>query len=488
MMLYFSIRRAVLAAAAFLALPVPICPAQPGPQPSPPVTFERTPESLLQNGSSAAALESYKGALAKAEQSGDKPALWTALMSIAWYEHETGRNREAIEYSNRALAVASELNDPFMIGRSLDWLGWSYSGLGMYQLAEQFYQNGVEVGAPHGKIVHVAVWGLAAQELGALHFKMGKVEQAKKEIEATTNFARKNHVSAGVAEGAAHLAEIALVQGRISEAESLAHEAVDAAVECACSPYNTARARTVLAKAVWERAKGDPAKEEAARLLIAETAAKNQATGVTTMAAEAKLLAAKAIPADKFQERYDLVREAFESLEALDSDRRGSAEAQLGGVLMENDQTELAETYIKHGYKVNREMFRKIDNAYILGDLASIRGLKNDRQKMYKDLQTSADRAEKMKALPLALETQTKIAEELLADGYDTLALEWNEKALENARKLIEAEKNSAVKQRYQAAEAALMEKIVSLQVTLRPGGKADPASPLDRQPAAESE
>ena len=413
--------------------------------------------------------ETFQRELEAAEKSGDKARLWSALMGMAWFDHETGRSRESIELSNRALEIGSELNNPFMIGRSLDWLGWAYSSLGMYELAEQFYTNAVEVGAPGGKVQHVAVWGLGLQELGALHFKMGRLDQAKKELEETTNFARTNGIDVGVAEGSAHLAELALAEGRLSDAETLAAEALAASLRCNCSPFNTARAQLMVAKIAWGRAKIDPAREPAARKLIEEALNRSEQSGVRTIAAESRLLAAHSIPVEQFQKRYDLVREAFETLESLEQERRGSAEAQLGRVLLDNDQTEMAEQYIKHGYKVNREMFRKIDNAYILGDLATIRGLSNDRAKMYKDLEAAAKRAEKMGTLPTALEMEQRLAAELERDGYDSLALDWAVQGLKTAQKLIEREKDPAAQHPFRTAEAALMEQIVSLEVRLNP-------------------
>src|SRR5262249_44144684 len=155
---------------------------------------------------------------------------------------------------------------------------------------------------------------------------------AKTLLEKTYRYASEHGIDAGVAEGGAHLAEIALSQGKYAQAEKLAKNAITAAGRCDCSPYNQTQARVVEAKAELERARFEPARiskvSEKLDILLADCERMQHKRCV----AETKLMISKTLPAEQFEERYKLVQSAFETLANAESELRGLAEAEVGRV------------------------------------------------------------------------------------------------------------------------------------------------------------
>ena len=68
------------------------------------------------------ALDDYESALQLAERNGDQGAAWQALVAIAllWSSRDY---RRAEEYCHRALRVAQAIEEPRLIGHSLNRLG-----------------------------------------------------------------------------------------------------------------------------------------------------------------------------------------------------------------------------------------------------------------------------------------------------------------------------------------------------------------------------
>ena len=399
----------------------------------------RRPFELFKAGESEAARRGFEAEFNAARSSGDKRRVWQAAMELAWFEDEISEHRKAIEHSNIALETASSLDDPFMIGRSLCWLGWAYSGLGLYPLAESFYQNAIEIGAPEGKIKHAHVWGLAQQELGAIRYKMGKVEEGRRLLLETYRYAQEHEVLAGVAEGGAHLAEIALQEGEYSQAEQFAKSAVTAARGCDCSQYNLSRARVVLLKTGLERARFDVPRGEELVKEVKSLMVDCERIKQPRCLAETKLLMSKLTAGDDFEKRYSLVQEAFEALSIAESELRGVAEAELGKMLLERQDSVLAEFYLKNGLQVSKDLFRKVDDAYITGELAHIDALKKNERARLEKLQQVVRDAKAARAWALALENEAQLAKALDDLGYTSLAIAALQGAGESAKQLIDA-------------------------------------------------
>ncbi|MFN8390453.1 MAG: tetratricopeptide repeat protein [Bdellovibrionota bacterium] len=413
---------------------------------------------LYEQGKVNEAEHAFAAALSAAEK-GDSPnELWETLIGYAWFLDEIGEHRRAIELSNKALGIAAQSENKFMIGRSLSWLGWAYTGLGLYELALDFYRNAVDVAAPGGKIEIVNVWGLSTQEIGALHYKMGRTKEGRPYLEKALSVARELKVGPGIAEGAAHLAELSLTEGRYEEAESLAREAFSAGEKCedGCTPYNTVHARVILAKVLFERAKLDPNRMADAQRAIRETLAAAEKAGLKRCVAESKLLLARSLPPPDFETRYALVTDAFDILATMESELRGTAESELGKLFLDNGETKLAEFYLKNGYRVNKELFRRIDNAFITSDEAVVSALNGDSQRSVKQLRKAFREAVDTKNLPAATEIAQKLSGTYLELGYATLALNTAKKGLQLLDELSQRTKDDAVLASYRARRADL--------------------------------
>ncbi len=432
---------------------------------------------LYRIGSVDEARAAFRAELDRAAMAKDKRMLWHAYMSVAWFEDEVSEHRNAIEHSNKALEIAAELNDPFMIGRSLCWLGWAYAGLGMYDAALAFYTNAAELGAPNGEIVHPHVWGLATQEIGAIKFKMGQTAEAKKYLKQTYTYATEHEIDVGIAEGGAHLAEIALAEGDYSNAEKFSKKAVDAAERCNCSPYNLTRARVVRAKAELERSRFEPTRIAKARDMFNDLLADCEKLEHKRCLAETKLLISKTLPADRFDERYTLVMSAFETLANAESELRGVAEVEAGRLFLETENVRLAELYVKNGIKVDESMLRKTDKAAAALTLAEIEGRLGNEPEKAAQLAEAIKAAKKNVALPLILEAELKLVELLDEQGYDRASLEEIDGALRSANRLIERNPAKSPERRhFEKVRLELSERRLKLGLALQ--REAPPPAP----------
>lgn len=399
---------------------------------SPPAfSQEKTPAALYFDGKIAEARASYKRALNRAVTSGQKQEVWQKNMAISWFEEQVGNHRKAIDYSNDALKVALLLEDDFRAGRSLCWLGWSYQSLGLYQLSLEFFEEAKKLGEDEsGNIKHVAVWGLATQELGALHFKMGNIETAKKFLHETYRFAEENKIKVGVAEGGRHLAEIALEEGELERARVYADAAFDAAVNGNCSPLNTTRAAVTRGRVILAESKIGRAKLAEAIDSLEDALRRAEKTNNRASIGEAKLLLSRTLPRKDFDDRYELVSDALRLLGNSENELRGTAEAELGRVFAANDQRSLAQFYLKNGFEINQDLFRNVNNAHVLVALARLEKVGAFRRSYLESLEKAATHAEAVGATPIAIAKQWELATALEKDGYYRLALKWARSAL----------------------------------------------------------
>lgn len=399
---------------------------------------------LYKKGQVTEAITALKDDLEDAVTLKDKNREWDGYMALGWMHDELGNHRKSIEFSNKALEVANGNKNPFQVGRSLAWLGTTYSSMGLYDLAIQFFQEAIEIGAPDGEIKLPHVWGLSSQELGYVYFKMGDVSEAKRLLEKTTNYARKNRIDIGVAEGGAHLAEIALHEGRYVDAKKLAEEAVEASERCQCSPDNTGRARYVLASVEYQLLKGKGEKGlQTIRKNAEDTLQFAEKTENKRVIAMTKLLLSRTYQKrSQVEKRRKLIEEALEIVEQGENELKGVATAELGRAYLKENEASLAEFYLENGLQINEKMFRAIDNAYITSDLASAAlELGAERQMLDRYLET-AKRAKSTSAIPLLFETQKKIYLYYDKLGFYQAAYEWAEKAQETAIQLLDQEKD----------------------------------------------
>lgn len=368
---------------------------------------------------------------------------WQALINLAWFEDEVGEHGRAVDYSNQALEIATDLRSDSMIGRSLSWLGWGYSHQGLYEMAEQFYINAVDLGAPGGKIRHPMIWGMSTQELGALKFKMGDVDAGIKMVEETFGFAKKHGVDIGVAEGGAHLAEMYLQKGNLGKAKEYADETAAAAERCSCGPLKISRAKLVLAKIAAERARTDARGISDAKGLAEQ--ARTYAVKISDphSEAEAMLLLARLEPAHNFSFRYDLVTKALELLTNKNSELRGLAELEVGHTLVDEGKPDLAKFYLKNGIRINKEMLRQVDKSFALVELAKVEGLKGDRREYLEKIESAYKAAKKSGSDRDAFESAQILAIEYSSLGYSKLSLKYAQAGLKILERMIQAETDS---------------------------------------------
>ena len=402
--------------------------------------IDQTAFNLYRAGKVEEARANFQQQLVDSELSLERSRLWQALINIAWFHGEIGEYRKAIEHSNKSLEIATSLNSPFHLGRSLCWLGMNYANVGLYELALHFYFRAREIGAPDGNIEIVGAWGLAQQEIGAIYYRMGDVVQAKIYLEETFEYARRHNISPGISEGGAHLAEIAITEGELPKAASLAEEAIATAEACGCSPQNLSRARFMLAKAELYRAKIEPNRRTNVDELIQKSIKTAKKSGNIRWLAESYLLLSQFLPHEKYDERLSLINEALTLLLNAESEIIGSAKAQLGRLFLEDEQLQLAEFYLKQGFSINQALFRKVDNAYILADISDLHSLRGETRESWQKLFESTRDAAASGNLPLALQNQEYMAQELETAGYIRLAFQWAQSAVETIEKLMEKE------------------------------------------------
>jgi len=405
--------------------------------------------------------------LASAESQGSTALVWRHLMHVAWLEESVGEHRKSMQYATRALDLASTHGDPFMVGRSLCWLGWSATSLGLYPLALELYGDAIETATDGGSVIRPMIWGLATQETGSLLAKMGDLDKGAALIAETTDYARRNDILVGVAEGGAHLAAIALVRGDLEEADQRAEEALLASERCDCSAYNTNRARVILARVALERARANPKFRSEAEKKIRVALAHAQRVSDRRHIAESRLLLSYAIDADDLERRQDLVASAAEMLDQIESELRGTADAQLGALFLESDQLELAEVYLRGGFELNEELMRKVDNAYIMGDLATHAELTEGVQGALEILMEAAERAEEVGAWPLAADNQERVAENLHSLGFLSLSLHWSEKAIGSLERLLETARDTELRDQLARRKLRLSQRMVEMDLAL---------------------
>jgi tetratricopeptide (TPR) repeat protein len=450
-----------------------------------PAASSESPSSyeLYARGEAQNALIQAHADLKVALETGTPSQRWQHMMHVAWLEESIGNHEAAFRLAERALVVASQDGNPFRVGRSLCWLGWSATSLGLYPLALEFYDAAIEQATDgNGGNQIPAVWGLATQEKGAVLAKMGELEAGAALIEETTEFARRNNIDVGVAEGGAHLARIALRRGDWVEAAARAEEALIAAEKCHCSAFNTNRARLVKARVVLERSRIDPRYTSEAEAQIRAALAEAERVSDRRHVAEAQLLLSRAIGDRDLESRIALVSAAAETLHSLGSELRGSADGELGALMLASDRPDLAGIYLESGLQINRELLRKLDAAYILGDLAEIDLAANDSTAYLEKWMKSADQAEASGAWPLAAESQERIAEELYRRGFLSLSRHWSEKAAATIERMLEKSDDAGRRRELQWRKLALDERIVGIEIELDhspapPSEKAEPAS-----------
>ncbi len=431
---------------------------------------------LFQAGKPKEAQLIFEQILASAEKPIDK---WWALMSLGWFYDETGAHRKSLDFSNRALEIAVQLDKTdsklsaedraFYVGRSLNWIAWAYKAMGHYDAAIKFYQEAIERGAPRGEILSLYVWGLATQELGSIYYLRGDVEEGRKLIEAALDKAISNNVLTGIAECGTLLAEIALDQSNTEKAKGFAERAYRAAEEDNGSVYNAARARLVRAKVSAKLIDGSPERNEQFKKLVDDSLSFATKRQITRVEAESLLLQARAYPGLSSDDRINTLSKALGILSESESELAGTAEGRLGEEFLAKEANELAARYLKHGFRVNEKMLRAVDNAFLQPSLAELAAREG---KSMEELQLLTEALERSKTANLKMavvENGLKLAEKYAALGYQSLAQSHADNGLRVAEELKLTGLTDKDKIELAAKEAKLYELAISAKLKTEP-------------------
>ena len=402
---------------------------------------QRSAMFLAQAGKPSDAEAELLRALQLAKENGANELIWRSLFGIGWFYDEIGRHDDSVRYLNEALAISSGL-DKGLQARTLAFLAWAYKSTGRYELALAFYQQAIARAAAKSSMSEVQAWGLSTQEIGATYLQMGRVKEAKEKVEAAIALARRAQVDMGISECAVLLSKIALLEGDLSTAELLAKEAVERADASHAKGYvsilGEADAKVQQARVALARAELSAVKRNQAIDLAEAAIAYSSKRGISRAEAEAKLVLSKAIDPNKVKESLELAEEAVVLLEGSKSEHRGLANAELGRAYRNDQQLELADFYLKHGLEIDKQLFSKINRAYLSTELAALDGLQGDLQTRLLNLKRASEQAQASNNLVQALKAEEQLSSELSKLGYSALVVEWTDRALNTASKLLE--------------------------------------------------
>lgn len=387
----------------------------------------RVAYELMRDGKIDSAEREFNANLEDAEKRNDTQDAWLALLNLSWFYDETGRSERAIEFAQRALALAlpgAEKGKEFservaslpayqrwQVGKSLDWLAWGYSRLGNYELARYFYREALKAVDGLNDLSSQRVRGLAKQELGSLMFEMGEGDAGKKLIREALELAENLKVESGQAECELRLAEIALQEGEVKVAYDYARSAEGHAVSADESVYNIAWARQLLAESKALESYRDPRQTAEASELAKKSVAFAESRGIQIMLARALLTQARVLPTSQSEQKQQLILRAKGILDELGSELRGLAQSELGNTALERNDLVAAEFFLKNGFDINQELRRNTANAFVSDSRALVAKLNEETQKEIAHRQDALVRADAAHNPALASVESERLAE-----------------------------------------------------------------------------
>jgi len=434
--------------------------------------------SLYNDGEVEKAAQTFEQYHKLALSTKDDDAIWDAYSALAWFYHEISDNKKSIGYSLSALQVANRIKDPFQIGRSLSFLGWSYAQLGSYKLAVEFFNKAIKISSDEKTIKLPMVWGLASQELGRLYMRTGKTDKAEELLHATYMYAVKNKVLVGISESGAHLARLELQKGNIGTAEKYALKSVKASKDCNCSANNMARSLIVYARALFEKdlklpegESGDDSAENAIQDAIdAAVKTKNR-----KFIAEGKILLSKTMTDGNPEARLELIDEALDLMKDIGSVDTGSALLEKSIIHLENEDVEMAEALLKEGIKDSAKKFQYVTKAYMTSQAAAISEFKEEPKKQIEILIKLSEKNSEKKLYPLIYENNKKLMNIFIEGGYLKLALASGLHALKAHKVIRKEEKNKAIKEKLIEEEIELKQFLAEVKLELQAENNFEP-------------
>nr|WP_202487157.1 tetratricopeptide repeat protein [Streptomyces sp. SID8354] len=138
-----------------------------------------------------------------------------ALLNLGDLDAGAGRREQALTRYRGALEAARSVKDPVATGRALESLGDTYTELGDWIRAADWYGRALELRLARGE------WADAARlhaRIGAAHGRAGRYEQALKECRAAARTFRRLGDAAGQGHAAEAAAEVHEHAGKLNEA------------------------------------------------------------------------------------------------------------------------------------------------------------------------------------------------------------------------------------------------------------------------------
>ncbi len=161
----------------------------------------------------ATAIHSH--ARSAASQTGDRAAEAEALVSLGVVDHEQGRDEQAADHLQQALALFRKIGDPIGQARALNDLGGVDLRQGRYRQAAGHFQQALALRRGTGDQAGQA---RALSNLGRMDLLQGRHQQAVGHLEEALDLCRKVGDRTGEAYVLNYLGRVDLLQGRCRQA------------------------------------------------------------------------------------------------------------------------------------------------------------------------------------------------------------------------------------------------------------------------------
>lgn len=202
-----------------------------------------------------------------------------------------------------------------------------------------------------------------------------------------------------------------------------------------------------------------------ARILLRRALKEAQSRNNRESIAESQLLLAKTLPSSEFDERVRLIEQALEALNMMNDELRGSAKIELGLAHLRENASVFARFYVEQGRSVNEELFRKIDDAFILGALSEIEKDSGDSFRYLDSLHQAATAAEQLGEKLTAARKYRELMYELEKSGYTKMAVNYGLKSKVYYELLLKDQPDSVTAKTLKEESIEVFEKIVELEL-----------------------
>lgn len=180
------------------------------------------------------------------------------LSALGKMEHDTGHRKQASIYLEESLVLARKLNDPYMIGRSLNNLAFNSLAEARYAEARKMLLEALEISRTRntGEAIHRIL-----MNLGELSWQLGNWEHAEAYWQEALPLAHAGKYRAATVALLANIAKVYALRNQWVEAEQSSEEAIKLALEIN-SPRVESIARSELGHILHKQKKYDAALDQ----------------------------------------------------------------------------------------------------------------------------------------------------------------------------------------------------------------------------------